>query len=168
MNGFRVMKMEDAAKIGDIFVTSTGCRDVITEKHFALMKDSAILCNAGHFNVEVDVNWLEQNAKEKFPQRENIMGYRLSDGRVLSVLADGRLVNLAAGNGHPAEIMDMSFAVQALAAEWLVKHRDTLEKKLYDIPAEIDEAIGWAKLAALGLSIDKLTPEQEEYLSSAL
>ena len=168
MNGFRVMTMEEAAKIGDIFVTSTGCRDVIVDKHFALMKDSAILCNAGHFNVEVDVDWLEKNAVESFLQRENIVGYRMADGRVLSVIADGRLVNLAAGNGHPAEIMDMSFAVQALAAEWLVKHRSELEKKLYDIPAEIDESIGWAKLAALGLSIDKLTPEQEEYLTSAL
>ena len=168
MNGFRVMKMEDAAKIGDLFVTSTGCRDVITGDHFARMKDNAILCNAGHFNVEVDVAWLEGHASEKFQQRENIMGYRLADGRVLNVIADGRLVNLAAGNGHPAEIMDMSFAVQALAAEWLVKHRDNLEKKLYDIPAEIDDAIGWAKLAALGLSIDRLTPEQEAYLHSAL
>ena len=168
MNGFRVMKMEDAARIGDIFVTSTGCRDVITSEHFALMKDSAILCNAGHFNVEVDVDWLEKNAEEAFLQRENIVGYRMADGRVLSVIADGRLVNLAAGNGHPAEIMDMSFAVQALAAEWLVKHQAELEKKLYDIPAEIDDSIGWAKLEALGLSIDRLTPEQEEYLTSAL
>ena len=167
MNGFRVMKMEEAAKIGDIFVTSTGCRDVITSEHFALMKDSAILCNAGHFNVEVDVDWLEKNAEEAFLQRENIVGYRMADGRVLSVIADGRLVNLAAGNGHPAEIMDMSFAVQALAAEWVVRHKDELEKKLYDIPAEIDDAIGWAKLAALGLDIDRLTPEQEAYLNSA-
>ena len=131
------------------------------------MKDSAILCNAGHFNVEVDVDWLEKNAEESFLQRENIVGYRMTDGRVLSVIADGRLVNLAAGNGHPAEIMDMSFAVQALAAEWVVKHKDELETKLYDIPAEIDDAIGWAKLAALGLDIDKLTPEQEAYLNSA-
>ena len=168
MNGFRVMKMEDAARIGDIFVTATGCRDVITSEHFALMKDSAILCNAGHFNVEVDVDWLEKNAEEACLQRENIVGYRMADGRILSVIADGRLVNLAAGNGHPAEIMDMSFAVQALAAEWLVRHQDELEKKLYDIPAEIDDSIGWAKLAALGLTIDTLTPEQEEYLSSAL
>ena len=168
MNGFRVMKMADAAKLGDLFVTATGCRDVITSEHFTLMKDNAILCNAGHFNVEVDVAWLEEHASEKFQQRENIVGYRLADGRVLNIIADGRLVNLAAGNGHPAEIMDMSFAVQALAAEWLVKHRDSLENKLYDIPAEIDDAIGWAKLAALGLTIDRLTPDQEEYLHSAL
>ncbi len=168
MNGFRVMKMDDAAAIGDVFVTATGCRDVIGPRHFARMKSGALLCNAGHFNVEVDVDWLDANAAGHFPQRENIMGYRMDDGRVLNVLADGRLVNLAAGNGHPAEIMDMSFAVQALAAEWLVKHRDSLETKLYDIPAEIDDAIGWAKLDALGLSIDKLTPAQEEYLRSAL
>ncbi len=168
MNGFRVMTMDEAAAIGDIFVTSTGCRDVIGPRHFAKMKNGAVLCNAGHFNVEVDVNWLDHNAPERFVQRENIMGYRLADGRVLNVIADGRLVNLAAGNGHPAEIMDMSFSVQALAAEWLVKHRGALENKLYDIPAEIDDAIGWAKLGALGLTIDKLTPEQEEYLRSAL
>ena len=168
MNGFRVMKMADAARLGDLFVTATGCRDVITSEHFALMKDNAILCNAGHFNVEVDVAWLEQHASEKFQQRENIMGYRLADGRVLNVIADGRLVNLAAGNGHPAEIMDMSFAVQALAAEWLVKHQGSLENRLYDIPSEIDDAIGWAKLSALGLTIDQLTPEQEAYLHSAL
>ncbi len=168
MNGFRVMKMSEAAEIGDLFITSTGCRDVITKEHFALMKDQALVCNAGHFNVEVDVDWLEQHAVEKIPQRDNIMGYRLEDGRILNVLAEGRLVNLAAGNGHPAEIMDMSFAVQALAAEWLVKHSGSLEKKLYQVPEEIDTAIGWAKLAALGLSIDQLTPEQEKYLHSAL
>ncbi len=168
MNGFRVMKMDDAAKIGDVFVTATGCRDVIGERHFAEMKSGAVLCNAGHFNVEVDVDWLEKNASEKFSQRENIMGYRLKDGRVLNVIAEGRLVNLASGNGHPAEIMDMSFAVQALASEWLIKHKGSLETRLYDIPSDIDDAIGWVKLEALGLSIDKLTPEQEEYLNSTL
>ena len=167
MNGFRVMKMEDAAKIGDLFVTSTGCKDVITPRHFAVMKHNALLCNAGHFDCEVDVKWLEANAVRKFPQRENIMGYELPDGRVLNVLAEGRLVNLAGGNGHPAEIMDMSFSVQALASEWLVKHRDGLEVKVYDVPSELDDQIGWAKLAALGLSIDTLTPEQAEYLRSA-
>ena len=138
MNGFRVMPMDEAARYGDIFVTVTGCKDVITPKHFAVMKHNAILTNAGHFDCEVDVAGLA---------------------------AMGRLVTLAAGNGPPAEIMDMSFSVQALALEWLVKHRDGLEKKVYQVPAEIDDAIGRVKLAAMGLSIDALTPEQEEYLN---
>ncbi len=167
MNGYRVMTMADAAPLGDIFVTVTGCKDVITPAHYAAMKPNALLSNAGHFDCEVDVKWLEDNAVEKWEQREGITGYRLPGGKVLNVLAEGRLVNLAGGNGHPAEIMDMSFSVQALASEWLVKHRDSLETKLYDIPAEIDDQIGWAKLAALGLTIDKLTPEQEEYINSS-
>ncbi len=167
MNGYRVMTMADAAPLGDVFVTVTGCKDVVTPEHFAVMKPNALLSNAGHFDCEVNVKWLEDNAVEKWEQREGITGYKLADGKVLNVLAEGRLVNLAGGNGHPAEIMDMSFSVQALAAEWLVKHKDELTKKLYDIPAEIDDQIGWAKLAALGLTIDKLTPEQEEYLNSA-
>jgi len=165
MNGFRVMPMAQAAALGDLFITATGCKDVITAEHFAVMKDNALLCNAGHFDCEVDVAWLEQNAVEKEPRRANIMGYRMADGRTLNVIADGRLVNLAAGNGHPAEIMDMSFAVQALASEWLVKHKDELEVKVYDIPDEIDYQIGVTKLAALGLAIDELTDEQKAYLS---
>ena len=167
MENFSVMPMDEAAKYGDIFVTATGCKDVIVERHFQVMKDNAILCNSGHFDCEVDVKRLAELAVERFPRRENIEGFRLPDGRTLNVLAEGRLVNLAAGNGHPAEIMDMSFSVQALAAQWLVRHQDSLERKLYDIPAEIDQQIGWAKLAALGLSIDTLTPEQEAYLNGA-
>ena len=167
MNGYRVMTMADAAPLGDVFVTVTGCKDVITPAHYAVMKPNALLSNAGHFDCEVDVKWLEENAVEKWEQREGITGYKLADGKVLNVLAEGRLVNLAGGNGHPAEIMDMSFSVQALAAEWVAKHHGELEKKLYEIPAGIDDQIGWAKLAALGLSIDKLTPEQEEYLNSS-
>ena len=167
MNGYRVMTMADAAPLGDVFVTVTGCRDVITPAHYAVMKPNALLSNAGHFDCEVDVKWLEENAVEKWEQREGITGYRLADGKVLNVLAEGRLVNLAGGNGHPAEIMDMSFSVQALAAEWVARHHGELEKKLYPIPAGIDDQIGWAKLAALGLTIDKLTPEQEEYLNSS-
>ena len=167
MNGYRVMTMADAAPLGDVFVSVTGCKDVITPAHYAVMKPNALLSNAGHFDCEVDVKWLEDNAVEKWEQREGITGYKLADGKVLNVLAEGRLVNLAGGNGHPAEIMDMSFSVQALAAEWVAKHRGELEKKLYDIPAEIDDQIGWAKLAALGLTIDKLTPEQEEYINSS-
>ena len=165
MNGFRVMPMAQAAEQGDLFITSTGCKDVITSEHFPLMKDNALLCNAGHFDCEVDVAWLEKNAVRKEERRANIVGYELPNGRTLNVIADGRLVNLAAGNGHPAEIMDMSFAVQALAAEWLVKHRDELEVKVYDIPDEIDYQIGVTKLAALGLAIDTLTAEQEAYLA---
>ena len=165
MNGYRVMPMAQAAALGDLFITATGCKDVIIPEHFAVMKNNALLCNAGHFDCEVDVAWLEQNAVEKSPRRENIMGYRMADGRTLNVIADGRLVNLAAGNGHPAEIMDMSFAVQALAAEWLVKNKDALEVKVYDIPDEIDYQIGVTKLSALGLAIDELTDEQKAYLS---
>lgn len=165
MNGYRVMPMAEAAPLGDLFITATGCKDVVTPEHFPAMKDNALLCNAGHFDCEVDVAWLEKNAVEKIPRRENIMGYRMADGRTLNVIADGRLVNLAAGNGHPAEIMDMSFAVQALAAEWLVKHKEELKTKVYDIPEEIDYQIGVTKLAALGLAIDTLTAEQKAYLS---
>ena len=167
MNGFRVMTMADAAPLGDVFVSVTGCKDVITAEHYAVMKPDALLSNAGHFDCEVDVKWLNEHAVDKWEQREGITGYRLADGKVLNVLAEGRLVNLAGGNGHPAEIMDMSFSVQALAAEWVAKHKGELEKKLYQIPAEIDDQIGWAKLAALGLTIDKLTPEQEEYINSS-
>ena len=165
MNGYRVMPMAQAAQQGDLFVTATGCKDVITPAHFAGMKDNVLLCNAGHFDCEVDVAWLEKNAVDKLPRRENIVGYRMADGRTINVIADGRLVNLAAGNGHPAEIMVMSFAVQALAAEWLVKHKAELETKVYDIPEEIDYQIGVTKLAALGLGIDTLTQEQQAYLS---
>ena len=165
MENFQVMPMDEAAKYGDIFVTATGCKDVIVGRHFEVMKDNAILCNSGHFDCEVDVAALAAMSVERFPRRENIEGFRLPDGRTLNVLAEGRLVNLAAGNGHPAEIMDMSFAVQALSLEWLAKHRDSLEKKVYEVPEEIDDQIGRVKLAAMGLAIDTLTPEQKEYLA---
>lgn len=165
MENFRVMKMDEAAKYGDIFVTATGCKDVIVQRHFEMMKDNVILCNSGHFDCEVDVAALRGMAAETVERRAGIEGFRMPDGRILNVLAEGRLVNLAAGNGHPAEIMDMSFAVQALSLEWLVKHRNELEKRVYDIPDEIDDQIGRVKLAAMGLSIDTLTPEQEAYLS---
>ena len=165
MENFRVMKMDEAAKYGDIFVTATGCKDVIVQRHFEMMKDNVILCNSGHFDCEVDVAALRGMAAETVERRAGIEGFRMPDGRILNVLAEGRLVNLAAGNGHPAEIMDMSFAVQALSLEWLVKHQNELEKRVYDIPDEIDDQIGRVKLAAMGLSIDTLTPEQEAYLS---
>ena len=165
MENFQVMPMDQAARLGDIFVTATGCKDVIVARHFAVMKDNAILCNSGHFDCEVDVAALREMAVERFPRRANIEGFRLTDGRTLNVLAEGRLVNLAAGNGHPAEIMDMSFAVQALSLEWLAKHREGLEKKVYNVPDEIDDQIGRVKLAAMGLAIDTLTPEQRDYLA---
>ncbi len=165
MNGFRVMPMDQAAPLGDIFVTVTGCKDVIVPRHFETMKDNVLLANAGHFDCEVAVAALREMAVKAETRRENIVGYTLPNGRTLNVLAEGRLVNLAAGNGHPAEIMDMSFAVQALAAEWLTKQTG-LEKKVYPVPEEIDDQIGRAKLAALGLAIDALTPEQEAYLNS--
>ena len=165
MENFRVMSMDEAAKIGDIFVTATGCKDVIVQRHFDVMKNNAVLCNAGHFDCEVDVAALRRLASETFPRRQGIEGFRLPDGRVLNVLAEGRLVNLAGGNGHPAEIMDMSFSVQALSLEWLVKHQAGLEKKVYVVPDEIDDQIGRVKLAAMGLSIDTLTEEQKAYLA---
>ena len=165
MNGFRVMTMDQAAPLGDVFVTVTGCKDVIVGRHFQAMKHYALLANAGHFDCEVNVAALRELAESSQLRRENIVGYTLPNGKTLNVLAEGRLVNLAAGNGHPAEIMDMSFAVQALAAEWLTKQTG-LEKKVYAVPDAIDDEIGRAKLAALGLSIDSLTEEQEKYLTS--
>ncbi|MBR6206221.1 MAG: adenosylhomocysteinase [Oscillospiraceae bacterium] len=166
MDGFKVMPMEQAAEIGDMFVTSTGCRDVITADHFSRMKDGAVLCNAGHFNVEVDVAWLDANARERFEQRQNIIGYTLDNGRHLFVLAEGRLVNLASGDGHPAEIMDMSFAIQSLCARYLADHRDELTARVIPVPESIDDEVARRKLAACGLSIDSLTDSQREYLSS--
>lgn len=165
MNGFRVMTMDQAAPLGDVFVTVTGCKDVIVGRHFQAMKHNVLLANAGHFDCEVNVAALRELAESSQLRRENIVGYTLPNGKTLNVLAEGRLVNLAAGNGHPAEIMDMSFAVQALAAEWLTKQTG-LEKKVYAVPDAIDDEIGRAKLAALGLSIDSLTEEQEKYLTS--
>ena len=165
MNGFRVMTMDQAAPLGDVFVTVTGCKDVIVGRHFQAMKHNALRANAGHFDCEVNVAALRELAESSQLRRENIVGYTLPNGKTLNVLAEGRLVNLAAGNGHPAEIMDMSFAVQALAAEWLTKQTG-LEKKVYAVPDAIDDEIGRAKLAALGLSIDSLTEEQEKYLTS--
>lgn len=165
MNGFRIMKMDESAPLGDLFITATGCKDIITERHFSMLKDGAILCNAGHFDCEVDVAALRRIATARFEARKNVEGYTLANGKTLYVLGEGRLVNLACGGGHPAEIMDMSFSVQALSLKWLLDHRATLEKKLYYVPDEIDDEIGHAKLAAMGLTIDELTPEQEEYLN---
>ena len=165
MDGFQIMPMDEAAKYGDIFVTVTGCNDVIVPRHFEVMKDNIILCNAGHFDCEVDVASLAKMAVKQETRRNNIVGYELADGRTLNVLGDGRLVNLACGMGHPAEIMDMSFSVQALSLNWMVQHKNELLTKVYNVPESIDNEIGRYKLAAMNLSIDKLTPEQEAYLS---
>ena len=165
MDGFEVMPMADAAKIGDIFVTVTGCEDVITKDHFKLMKNGVILSNAGHFDVEINLRDLEEISTHKKVARDNITTYFLEDGRRINVLAEGRLVNLAAGDGHPAEIMDMSFAVQALSAEYLVKNSGKLENKLYSVPASIDNRIASIKLKSMGIKIDTLTPAQKKYLS---
>lgn len=166
MDGFDVMEMEEAAKYGDFFVTVTGCKDVITKKAFVNMKDGAILCNAGHFNVEINLPELEELAVKIAPQRKNIMGYTLADGRTISVIAEGRLVNLAAGDGHPAEIMDMSFSIQALCAEYIVKNGKSLTASVIDVPEEIDRKVALRKLNSWGTQIDVLTPEQEKYINS--
>ncbi len=167
MDGFDVMPMREAAKIGDFFVTVTGCCKVITKEDFLVMKNGAILCNAGHFDVEIDMAGLRQMALSVKEQRKNIMGYEVEKGRFLYVLAEGRLVNLAAGDGHPAEIMDMSFAIQALGAKYLVEHRGTLTEKLISVPREVDLEVARRKLAFSGKSIDTLTEEQTAYLNSS-
>ncbi|MBQ4013231.1 MAG: adenosylhomocysteinase [Bacteroidales bacterium] len=164
MDGFRVMTMAQAAPLGDLFITVTGCDDVITPEHFAAMKDGAILCNAGHFDCEVNVAALRKMSVKTAPARQNIIAYTLSDGRRLYVIGEGRLVNLAAGDGHPAEIMDMSFAIQALSAKYLVDHKGILEGMLHNVPQEIDDEVARRKLADWGIEIDRLTPEQHRYL----
>lgn len=164
MDGFKVMKMDEAAPLGDIFITVTGCRDVITLSHFMKMKEGAICCNAGHFDCEVDVAGLKKAAAREWNARENIMGYELSDGRSVYILAEGRLVNLASGDGHPAEIMDMSFAIQALCARYLVMNRDRLSEKIINVPEEVDREVAELKLASLNVGIDSLTEEQFIYL----
>jgi len=166
MDGFDIMPINEAAEIGDFFCTVTGCRDVITEPDFMKMKDGAVLCNAGHFDVEVDVACLRKIAIEVKEQKRNIMGYKLSNGRTLSVLAEGRLVNLAAGDGHPAEVMDMSFALQASCARYLVDNRDNIKNKINQVPHEIDMEVARRKLAFDGYRIDTLTDAQKSYLDS--
>lgn len=164
MDGYEVMPMTEAAKIGDIFCTVTGGRDIITAEHFPLMKDGAILSNAGHFNVEVDMAALEKMAVKKYEARHNIQGYVMPDGRTLFTIAEGRLVNLAAADGHPAEIMDMSFAIQALSAKYLADNRGRLEADVVSVPREIDYEVARSKLNAMGVGIDSLSREQAEYL----
>lgn len=164
MDGYEVMPMRDAAKIGDMFVTVTGCSGIITAEHFETMKDGAILTNAGHFDVEVDMAGLEKLAVEKYDARHNIQGYVLPNGKTLFTIAEGRLVNLAAGDGHPAEIMDMSFAIQALSAEYLAANRSSLKPGVIPVPRELDEAVARRKLSSMGVEIDNLSREQADYL----
>lgn len=166
MDGYEVMTMAKAAPLGDIFVSATGCCKTITVEHMMTMKDRAILTNAGHFNCEIDMDALEQAAVEKKKTRNNIMGYRLPNGKWINVIAEGRLVNIAAADGHPAEIMDMSFAVQALSALYIREHHEELRKGVVDVSAEIDDRVARRRLAAWGIEIDRLTDEQEAYLNS--
>jgi adenosylhomocysteinase len=166
MDGYRVMPIAQAARIGDIFVTLTGDINVIRYEHFAHMKDGAIVCNSGHFNVELQLDKLRARARRRREVRPFVEEFTLSSGRRVNVLAEGRLINLAAAEGHPASVMDMSFANQALSAEHLAKHGRTLEKKVYPVPQVLDQRIAELKLRALGIRIDRLTPEQSKYLSS--
>ena len=168
MDGFKVMTMDDAAPLGDFFVTVTGCSDVVVEKHFRAMKDGAICCNAGHFDCEVDVATLKKIAVDSRLARENIIGYKFEDGHWVYIIAEGRLVNLASGDGHPAEIMDMSFAIQALSAQYVVNHfkdnKGKVGEMAFEIPEEIDQRVAMMKLKSWGYSIDILTDAQKEYL----
>jgi len=166
MDGYRVMSMNEAARIGDIFITVTGNKGVLSRDQFQLMKDGAVMCNAGHFNVEIDIPALEKLASGKRRTREFVDEYAMPDSRKLYLLGEGRLINLAAAEGHPASVMDMSFANQALAVEYLVKHGAELENKVYPVPPDIDKNVARLKLEAMGLKIDRLTPEQEAYLAT--
>jgi len=167
MQGYRVMPMYDAAKIGDVFITVTGNRDVLRSEHFSLMKDGAILANSGHFDIEIDVAWLEKYATKKNSRiRHQTDEYVLSDGRRILLVAEGRLVNLGAAEGHPAAVMDMSFSDQALTAEFLVKEAKNLTPGVHNVPTEIDKEVARLKLQSMGSEIDSLTPAQVEYLNS--
>jgi adenosylhomocysteinase len=166
MDGLRVMKMSDAAKIGDIFITATGDKHVLTSQHFTQMKDGAVLCNSGHFDVEIDMAYLNDAAKKvEHDVTQHVDAYHLSNGRVVYILGQGRLVNLACAEGHPAQVMDMSFATQALASEWASKS-DGLAVKVHEVPIEIEEEVAAVKLASMGIKIDTLTAEQKKYLES--
>ncbi|MGC7880235.1 adenosylhomocysteinase, partial [Desulforudis sp. 1190] len=165
MDGYRVMPSLEAAKEGDIFITVTGCRDVLRHDHFMVMKDKAVLANAGHFNVEISQPDLAELSVTRRTVRRNIEEFLLADGRRLYLLAEGRLVNLAAGDGHPAEIMDMSFALQALSARYMREHARELEARVYTVPPELDRRVAELKLTSMGIAIDRLSEEQVEYLS---
>jgi adenosylhomocysteinase len=165
MDGFRVLPMSEAAKIGDIFITVSGNKSVITGEHFKVMKEGAVVANSGHFNVEIDIPALEKMALSKRQTREFVDEYTLREGRKIYLLGEGRLINLAAAEGHPAAVMDMSFSNQALSVEYLVKNSKKLESKVYPVPADIDQNVARLKLEALGIGIDKLSRDQEEYLA---
>jgi adenosylhomocysteinase len=165
MDGYQVMPMSEAVKYGDVFITVTGNTGVIRKEHFLSMKDRAIVANSGHFDVEIDTATLRKIAKKTRVARENTQEYLLPNGRMIFLIAEGRLVNLGAAEGHPAMVMDMSFANQALSAEWVAKHYRSLDKKVYRIPQDIDREISRLKLQSMGVAIDKLTKEQEKYLS---
>jgi adenosylhomocysteinase len=166
MDGFRVMPIADAARIGDFFCTVTGNINVIRREHFRTMKDGAIVCNSGHFNVELDLTGLDLISSKKRMIREYVEEFTLKNGKRINVLGEGRLINLAAAEGHPSSVMDMSFANQALCAEYVVKNAKKLEKRVYDVPTQVDQSVARTKLKARGVKIDKLTPEQKKYLSS--
>ncbi len=166
MDGFRVMSMDEAAKIGDVFCTVTGNKSVLRKEHFEAMKDGAIVSNSGHFNVEIDIPALEKMSSSKRTTRAFVEEYSMKDGRKINLLGEGRLINLASAEGHPPSVMDMSFADQALSVEYLVKNHTSLEKKVYVVPEELDKRVAKLKLESMGIKIDRLTPEQEEYLAS--
>jgi adenosylhomocysteinase len=166
MDGFRVMSMEEAARIGDVFCTVTGNKNVLAKQHFELMKDGAIISNSGHFNVEIDIPSLEKLSSSKRTTRSFVDEYTMKDGRRINLLGEGRLINLAAAEGHPASVMDMSFADQALSCDYMVKNYASLEKKVYTVPVDLDKRVAKLKLESLGIKIDRLTSEQEEYLAS--
>lgn len=166
MDGFEVRPMNFAARVGDVFITATGDKDVLTKEHFKLIKDSAILGNSGHFNVEIDVAGLEKISSSKKQVRADLAEYTMKDGKKLFLIAEGRLMNLAAAEGHPSAVMDMSFADQALTCQWLISHHQALQNQVYQVPTETDERVSRLKLAALGVKIDVLTPAQKKYLAS--
>jgi adenosylhomocysteinase len=166
MDGFRVMSMLEAAEIGDLFVTLTGNKNVITREHFERLKSGALLANSGHFNVEIDLETLGRMASSRRPMREYVEEFALRDGRRVYVLGEGRLINLAAAEGHPASVMDMSFANQSLAVEYLVKNHSSLARQVFPVPQELDKRVARMKLESMGVKIDRLTPEQELYLAS--
>ena len=166
IDGFRVMSMVEAAKLGDVFVTVTGDKSVLAKEHFELMKDGAIVANSGHFNVEIDIPALERMSSSKRTTRPFVEEYSLKDGRKINLLGEGRLINLASAEGHPAAVMDMSFANQALSVDYLVKNYNQLQRVVYAVPEELDKRVARMKLESMGIKIDRLTPEQEEYLAS--